>query len=61
MKSFPKQERQLELFKKSLKTRAYVEGDLPITGRSCAKLFNSIISHIPINKLLTYIGQRLLM
>ena len=58
MKSFPKQERQLELFKKSLKTRAYVEGDIPITGRSCENYSIQLFPDIPTNKLLTYMGTK---
>jgi len=59
MKSFPKQERQLELFNKSLKTRDYISDNIPITGRSCTNYSIQLFPDIPTcNKLLTYMKNK---
>ena len=57
MKSFPKQGRQLELFKKSLKTRDY-NNQIPITGRSCVNYSMQLFPDIPTKQLLTYMGTK---
>ncbi len=49
-KTFPKREEQKERVKKSLKDRAYVEGEIPKTGRSftnySVQLFPDIVFHL---------------
>ena len=58
MKSFPKQEKQLELFKESLSTRAYISGDIPITARSLTNYSTNIFPDIPTKQLVNYISKR---
>lgn len=57
MKSFPKQGRQLELFKKSLNTRDY-NNQIPITGRSYVNYSMQLFPDIPKKQLLTYMGTK---
>tara|TARA_Y100000389_G_scaffold182308_1_gene198808 strand:- start:344 stop:1018 length:675 start_codon:yes stop_codon:yes gene_type:complete len=57
MKSFPKQEKQLELFKKSLNTRHY-QDEIPITGRSYINYSMQLFPDISTNKLVSYMGSK---
>ena len=58
MKSFPKQDRQKELVKNSLKTRAYIKGDIPITARSMTNYSLNIFPDVPTAQLVSYVIQR---
>ena len=58
MKSFPKQDRQKELVKNSLKTRAYIKGDIPITARSMTNYSLNIFPDVPTAQLVSYVSQR---
>lgn len=58
MKSFPEQDKQLELFKKSLDTRKYISGTIPITARSLTNYSTNIFPDIPTKQLVTYINKR---
>ena len=58
MKSFPKQDKQLELFKDSLDTRKYISGDIPITARSLTNYSTNIFPDVPTKQLSTYVSKR---
>ena len=58
MKSFPEQDKQLELFKRSLDTRKYISDAIPITARSLTNYSTNIFPDIPTKQLVTYINKR---
>ncbi len=58
MKTFPKQDKQIEVFKESLKTRAYIDDKVPITGRSYHNYAQQLFPDIPKTKLLTYMSKK---
>tara|TARA_B100000700_G_C14708639_1_gene698015 strand:+ start:11 stop:688 length:678 start_codon:yes stop_codon:yes gene_type:complete len=57
MKYFPKQEKQKELFKQSLSTRAYVKGQIPITGRSLTNYANNMFPDMSKKQLLDFMNK----
>jgi len=57
MKSFPNQDKQKELFKQSLATRAYVKGTIPITARSLTNYANNIFPDLSEKDVVNFINK----
>ena len=57
-KTFPKREEQKERVKKSLKDRAYVEGEIPKTGRSFTNYSVQLFPDIETSQLLSHLKDK---